>query len=71
MVDNYIRAVVPDSVSAAAIWPALQIDSILIDGDHSYLGALKDFGCKIHWGTARPHYLSMEAVLDYISASMH
>jgi predicted O-methyltransferase YrrM len=44
---SYVRPLVADSVSAAAIWPARQIDSLLIDGDHSYLGALKDFECWV------------------------
>lgn len=44
-VDEYIQSMVSDSVSAAAVWPAMPIDSVLIDGDHSYLGALRDFEC--------------------------
>jgi predicted O-methyltransferase YrrM len=44
---SYVRSVVADSISAAAIWPARQIDGLLIDGDHSYLGALKDFECWV------------------------
>jgi MMP 1-O-methyltransferase len=40
---HFVRPIVADSVAAAAVWPATPIDVLLIDGDHSYLGALKDF----------------------------
>lgn len=36
---------VGDSVALAAVWPAVPIDVVFIDGDHSYLGALRDFEC--------------------------
>ncbi len=42
-VSEFVKSLVCDSQSAAAVWPALPIDSILIDGDHSFLGALRDF----------------------------
>jgi predicted O-methyltransferase YrrM len=42
-VAEFVKSLVCDSLSAAAVWPALQIDSLLIDGDHSFLGALRDF----------------------------
>ena len=31
-----------DSASLAAVWPAQPVDAVLIDGDHSFLGALGD-----------------------------
>jgi predicted O-methyltransferase YrrM len=34
-----------DSSSVAAVWPGEPIDAVFIDGDHSFLGALKDFEC--------------------------
>jgi hypothetical protein len=42
-VSSFIKSLVCDSLSAAAVWPAVPIDSLLIDGDHSFLGALRDF----------------------------
>jgi Methyltransferase domain len=42
-VADFVKSLVCDSLSAAAVWPALPIDSLLIDGDHSFLGALRDF----------------------------
>jgi predicted O-methyltransferase YrrM len=36
---------VGDSAAVAAVWPAAPIDVVFIDGDHSYLGALRDFEC--------------------------
>jgi methyltransferase family protein len=42
-VSEFVKSLVCDSLSAAAVWPALPIDSLLIDGDHSFLGALRDF----------------------------
>ena len=36
---------VGESSAIAAIWPAEPIDAVFIDGDHSFLGALKDFEC--------------------------
>ena len=42
-VADFVKSLVCDSLSAAAVWPAIQIDSLLIDGDHSFLGALRDF----------------------------
>lgn len=38
-----VRSIVSDSGAAAAVWPGHQIDALYIDGDHSYLGAIKDF----------------------------
>jgi predicted O-methyltransferase YrrM len=34
-----------DSSAIAAVWDATPIDLVLIDGDHSFAGALKDFEC--------------------------
>jgi predicted O-methyltransferase YrrM len=42
-VSGFVQSIVSESVSAASVWPATRIDAVLIDGDHSYLGALKDF----------------------------
>jgi predicted O-methyltransferase YrrM len=42
-VSEFVKSLVCDSLSAAAVWPALPIDSLLIDGDHSFLGAMRDF----------------------------
>jgi predicted O-methyltransferase YrrM len=44
-VADWITTTVADSVAAAAVWPAEPIDSVFIDGDHSFMGALKDFEC--------------------------
>jgi predicted O-methyltransferase YrrM len=44
-VSNRIQEWIGDSMAVAAIWPAVPIDAVFIDGDHSYLGALKDFEC--------------------------
>jgi hypothetical protein len=41
--DRWVRPHLSDSASLAAVWPAEGVDAVLIDGDHSFLGALKDF----------------------------
>lgn len=46
-VADYVQPMVGDSVAVASVWPADPIDCVFIDGDHSFLGALKDFEC---WG---------------------
>lgn len=43
-----VRTHLGDSRSVAAVWPGSPLDAVLIDGDHSYLGALADFEC---WGS--------------------
>ena len=43
----YVKSIVADSQTASSIWPAEQIDSLLIDADHSYIGCLRDVEC---WG---------------------
>ena len=42
---EWVQVHLGDSASVAAVWPAEPIDAVLIDGDHSYLGALADFKC--------------------------
>ena len=42
-VDSVVEHLVGDSSSVAMVWPAEPVDAVLIDGDHSFLGALKDF----------------------------
>jgi predicted O-methyltransferase YrrM len=42
---EWVQTHLGDSGSVAAVWPGEPIDAILIDGDHSYLGALADFEC--------------------------
>lgn len=42
-VSEVIDSRIGDSNAVAAIWPAEPIDAVFIDGDHSFLGALKDF----------------------------
>ncbi|HMD61642.1 MAG TPA: class I SAM-dependent methyltransferase [Opitutaceae bacterium] len=42
-VADWIDVRIGDSTALAAIWPAEPIDAIFIDGDHSFLGAFKDF----------------------------
>jgi hypothetical protein len=44
-VAGWIDTRVGESSAVAAIWPAAPIDAVFIDGDHSFLGALKDFEC--------------------------
>jgi predicted O-methyltransferase YrrM len=44
-VAGWIDTRVGESSAIAAIWPAAPIDAVFIDGDHSFLGALKDFEC--------------------------
>jgi predicted O-methyltransferase YrrM len=46
-VSDWIDLRVGESTAVAATWPAEPIDAVFIDGDHSFLGALKDFEC---WG---------------------
>jgi hypothetical protein len=46
-VSEWIAPRMGDSAAVAAVWPAEPIDALFIDGDHSFLGALKDFEC---WG---------------------
>ena len=41
-VSDLIDFQIGDSASVGAVWPALPIDILLIDGDHSYEGALRD-----------------------------
>jgi predicted O-methyltransferase YrrM len=43
----YVKSIVADSQIASSIWPSQPIDSVLIDGDHSYIGCLRDVEC---WG---------------------
>jgi predicted O-methyltransferase YrrM len=40
--DRVLDARVGDSAAVAASWPATPVDAVLIDGDHSLLGALRD-----------------------------
>jgi predicted O-methyltransferase YrrM len=40
--EELLDARVGDSTAVAASWPATPIDAVLIDGDHSLLGALRD-----------------------------
>jgi len=42
-VDSVVEPLVGDSSAVAMIWPATPLDTVFIDGDHSFLGALKDF----------------------------
>jgi predicted O-methyltransferase YrrM len=42
-VEDWIDARVGDSAAIAAIWPSEPVDVVFIDGDHSFLGALRDF----------------------------
>jgi predicted O-methyltransferase YrrM len=42
-VEDWVDARVGDSPAVAAIWPAEPVDVAFIDGDHSFLGALRDF----------------------------
>jgi predicted O-methyltransferase YrrM len=44
-VREWIDARIGDSSAVAAVWPGEPIDVVFIDGDHSFLGALKDFEC--------------------------
>ena len=44
---DWIDSRVGDSVAVAAVWPSEPVDTVFIDGDHSFSGALKDFEC---WG---------------------
>lgn len=44
---DWVQSHLGDSASVAAVWPGEGVDAVLIDGDHSYLGALADFEC---WG---------------------
>jgi predicted O-methyltransferase YrrM len=44
-VANRIQEWVGDSLAVAAVWPAVPIDVVFIDGDHSFIGALRDFEC--------------------------
>ena len=44
-VSGWIDPWVGDSAAVAAVWPADPVDVVFIDGDHSYLGALRDFEC--------------------------
>ena len=46
-VADWIDLRIAESSAVAAVWPAELIDTVFIDGDHSFLGALKDFEC---WG---------------------
>lgn len=46
-VSDWIQAKVGDSVAVSAVWPNDPVDTVFIDGDHSFSGALKDFEC---WG---------------------
>ena len=46
--ENYVHSLVSDSQIASSVWPALALDSVLIDGDHSYEGCLRDVEC---WAT--------------------
>jgi len=52
-VDGWIEPRMGDSTAVAAVWPAEPISAVFIDGDHSFLGALKDFenwAPKLHSG---------------------
>ena len=40
-----LDARVGDSFAVAASWPGEPLDAVLIDGDHSLVGALRDFEC--------------------------
>jgi predicted O-methyltransferase YrrM len=42
-VEDWVDARVGDSAAVAAIWPSEPVDVAFIDGDHSFLGALRDF----------------------------
>jgi hypothetical protein len=45
---DHLRSIVNDSHSASATWPSIPISSVLVDGDHSYEGCLRDVEC---WAT--------------------
>ena len=63
--DGWVQSHVGDSSSLASVWPAEGIDAVFIDGDHSFLGALKDFEC---WAPkVRPGGLIM---FDDVNGSM-
>jgi predicted O-methyltransferase YrrM len=44
-VAELLDARVGDSFAVSASWPGVPLDAVLIDGDHSLIGALKDFEC--------------------------
>ena len=46
-VASRVRPWVGDSAAVAAVWPAEPIDAVFIDGDHSFIGALRDFECWV------------------------
>ena len=46
-VSDWIDVRVGESAAVAATWPAEPIDTVFIDGDHTFAGALTDFEC---WG---------------------
>ncbi|HTM47032.1 MAG TPA: class I SAM-dependent methyltransferase [Bryobacteraceae bacterium] len=46
-VEDRVSAKIGESTAVAAVWPAEPIDALLIDGDHSFRGALRDFECWV------------------------
>jgi hypothetical protein len=42
-VEDWVDVRVGDSANVAAVWPGEPVSAAFIDGDHSFLGALKDF----------------------------
>jgi predicted O-methyltransferase YrrM len=44
-IDDLIDARIGDSHAVSAVWPATPIDAVFIDGDHSFVGALRDLEC--------------------------
>jgi hypothetical protein len=44
---SHVTSLVTDSMTAAAMWPSVAIQSVLIDADHSFIGVLKDLEA---WG---------------------
>jgi predicted O-methyltransferase YrrM len=44
-IESYIDLKIGDSAAVGATWPAELIDVLLIDGDHSFEGALRDLEC--------------------------
>jgi predicted O-methyltransferase YrrM len=45
---RWVETRVGDSAAVASIWPALPLDAVFIDADHSFRGVLRDLEC---WGT--------------------
>ena len=46
--EGYVQSLVGNSQIVSSVWPLISLDSVLIDGDHSYEGCLRDVEC---WAT--------------------